>query len=207
MHKITITLLLGSGMLLLLRYADADDLTAAYLGALILFLTPVALILRRGAKRRAYETRANALMKEAQGIAVACREARSKIPKNAPRRDSPAAFLGSTRVRAARSMAEMLRKPQLRQRILDICDFADLVLETIRRMPDDTPAAVSFSETLLPRLTDSLDRYFDAKRREEQAQDTPSVDTYELECFSAFLSAFRKQQDCILLEGTALRKG
>ena len=33
------------------------------------------------------------------------------------------------------------------------------------------------------------------------------TETYEIECFSAFITAFCKQQDCILFEGLGADRG
>jgi hypothetical protein len=151
--------------------------------------------------QRADEERARELMNEAQLLAVVKREAKSKIPKSYPRRESPAAFEGSTKVGAVRSMAALVRKPMLREKILEICDFADVVLETIRHLPSDTPAAVTFSETHLSRFTEALEHCFELHKNETSFhQNKATMEAHEIECFSTFITVFKRQQDTILFE-------
>jgi hypothetical protein len=124
----------------------------------------------------------------------------SRIPKNNPRRESRAAFEGATKISAVRSMAALIRKPSLRMIVFEVCDFADMVLETIRRMPCDSPAALFFSENLLSRLVDALDLCFEISGKGIDIS-SPIADAKEIECFSFFITAIKKQQDLILFEG------
>jgi hypothetical protein len=176
-----------------------------YIAAIVLVLTLVYLFVNFG-KQKMKKMKDDEVdeiissIKKSQRIRMEQREARSKIPKNSPRRESRAAFEGSTKLGSARSMAVLVRKPRLREKILEICDFADMVLETIRRMPADTPAAVEFAEKHLAKLNEALERCFEMNRCEEYRHAPASLDAQEIECFSAFITIFRKQQDNILLE-------
>jgi hypothetical protein len=200
-------LLFGSGMLLgISNFISPDDLSPAYIAGLILVMTPITLIYDAVKRKSETELRAQSLMREAQKLTMARREVRSRIPKNNPRRESPAAYEGYTKLGAIRSMASLIRKPSLRQVIMEICDFADMVLETIRRMPNDTPAAIYFSETHLARLTEALERCFEMSRSEEYKKAPPSIDAQEIECFNTFITAFRKQQESIIFEGLGSKK-
>lgn len=152
-------------------------------------------------KNVGHENQALELIKDAQKVKMARGEVKAKIPKNSPRRESPAAFEGSAKLGAARSMAVLVRKPRLREKILEICDFADMVLETIRRMPEDTPASVAFAENHLARLNEALERCFEMNKHDEYRNAPESLDTREIECFSTFITAFKKQQENILTEG------
>jgi len=204
MNKTALAFLLGSGALVIFSdFLGRGQLTPAHIvAALMLVILPVFLStsLTRGAKREDLEEVIE-LMRDEQKTRIARKEVRAKIPKNSPLRESPAAFAGSTKVGAARSMAVLVRKPRLREKILEICDFADMVLETIRRMPRDTPAAVTFAETHLEKLNEALERCFEMSRREDYKHAPASLDAQEIECFSTFITAFKKQQDSILIEG------
>jgi hypothetical protein len=198
-----VVLLFGSG--LLLGFSDffgRDDLTPVYIASLILVFLPIALVYNKMKLQSATEARQRELLNEAQTLALVKREAKSKIPREYPRRESPAAFEGSTKVGAVRSMAALVRKPALREKIYEICDFADLVLETIRHLPNDTPAAVVFCETHLSRFSEALEHCFDMHRNEEGPFAKQSlIDAHEVECFSTFITVFKRQQDTILFEG------
>jgi hypothetical protein len=198
-----IALLFGSGILLgFSNFFSRDDLAPVYIAALILIFLPISLIYNRIKIQSASEARARALYQAAQNLAMAKIEAKAKIPKNLPRRESPAAFEGATKVGAVRSMASLIRKPLLREKIIEICDFADVVLETIRHVPNDTPAAVTFSETQLSRFTEALERCFEMHRNENifNEKQSPIIEAHEVECFSTFITVFKRQQDTILFE-------
>jgi hypothetical protein len=202
MNKLMAALLFGSGILLgFSNFFRRDELMPVYIAALILVFLPIALAYNRMKLQSATEARIREIQREAQNLALVKREAKSKIPKEFPRRDSPVAFEGSTKVGAVRSMASLVRKPKLREKVLEICDFADLVLETIRHLPNDTPAAVVFCETHLSRFTEALEHCFEMHRNEEGPLAKHSlIDDHEVECFSAFITVFRRQQDTILFE-------
>ncbi len=207
MNKSTIALLFGSGILLgLSRFLVIDELIPAYITALILAAVPVAIFHYALSRRKSVDTRTEDALREAQKLLCARREVKSKIPKSAPRRDSKAAFDGSQKLSMARSMASLIRKARLRQTVMDICDCADMVLETIRRMPKDTPAAVTFSETHMAKLTEALEKCFEMSRMENYKHAPASIDKQEIECFTMFITAFRKQQDNILFEGLTCKK-
>jgi hypothetical protein len=200
-NKLTLAFLFGTGILLALsRFLGADEMTPAYVAALMLVLLTVMLIYDSDSRKDSDEERAMEILRETQTVSMARKEFQSKIPKDSPRRDSNAAFEGSAKVGTARSMASMVRKPRLREKILEICDFADIVLETIRRMPYDTPAAVAFSENHLSKLTEALERCFEMSKREDYKRAPKSLDEKEIECFSIFISAFKKQQENIIIE-------
>jgi hypothetical protein len=203
MNRIAVFFLFGSGILIgLSSFLEHDELIPAYIAALILVLVPLYLVVS-SAKRKNEESIDDALelMKEAQNLRMARKEVKAKIPKNSRRRESQAAHIGATKIGSARSMAVLVRKPRLREKILEICDFADMVLETIRHMPADTPAAVAFAENHLTRLNEALERCFEMSKHEEYKQAPASLDAQEIECFSTFITAFKKQQDNILIEG------
>ncbi|MDR1651749.1 MAG: hypothetical protein LBR87_08170 [Synergistaceae bacterium] len=202
MNKYALGFLFGTGILLgISNLTGRDELVPGYILVLLAILLPVFFMAERERCRREDAARAMEILEELQSLRKIQKEARSKIPKNSPRRESKAAFEGSTKVASARSMAMMVRKPKLRAKIVEICDFADMVLETIRRMPDDTPAAVAFAENHLSRLMDALERCFEMSRCDDYKNAPASLDLQEIECFSTFITAFRKQQDNILLEG------
>ena len=204
MNKTALAFLLGSGILLIFSdFLGRGVVVPAHIAAvLMLLILPVFLstALIKDKKREALEE-ALELMRDQQKMRMARREVKAKISKNSPRRESPAAFVGSTKVGAARSMAVLVRKPRLREKIMEICDFADMVLETIRHMPQDTPAAVVFAENHLEKLNEALERCFEMSRREDYKQAPASLNAQEIECFATFITAFRKQQDSILFEG------
>jgi hypothetical protein len=202
MNKLMVALLFGSGILLgFSNFFRSDDVAPLYIAALILVFLPIVLVYNRMKLQSATEARLREIRLEAQNLALVKREAKSKIPKEFPRRESPAAFEGATKVGAVRSMASLVRKPKLREKIFEICDFADLVLETIRHLPDDTPAAVAFCETHLSRFTEALEHCFEMHRNEEGPFVKQSLaDAHEVECFSTFITVFKRQQDTILFE-------
>jgi hypothetical protein len=194
--------LFGAGILLgVSNFMGYDEHIPEYILVLLIIFLPVLFIAEYERGKREDESRAVKALKETQNYKIVQQEVKSKIPKNFPRRESQAAFQGATKVASARSMAMMVRKPNLREKILEICDFADMVLETIRRMPSDTPAAVTFAENHLSKLMDALERCFEMSRCEEYKRAPASLDAQEIECFSTFITAFKKQQDNILLEG------
>ncbi|MDR1138043.1 MAG: hypothetical protein LBK91_06950 [Synergistaceae bacterium] len=204
MNKYTVVFLFGTGVLLgASNFFSGDDRIPIYIAAFVLVLVPVY-FLADFEKRKLEEDEAEKILStisESHRARVARNEVKSKIPKNSPRRESQAAFEGSTKLGSTRSMAMLVRKPRLREKILEICDFADMVLETIRRMPADTPAAVEFAEKHLAKLNEALAHCFEMSRCEEYKHAPPSLDAQERECFSAVITIFRKQQDNILFEG------
>ena len=202
MNKLSIMLFCASGILIgFSKLFHFDEMTPVYIAAIILFVVPFALIYNAHQKKAEDEERAEKILKASQTLVFARKEVKSKIPKGRPRRESKAAFEGATKVGAARSMAMLIRKPRLRETVYEICDFADMVLETIRRMPSDTPAAVTFTEKHLSKLTEMLERCFELNRSEEYKNASSNADLQEIECFNTFISAFKRQQDHILFEG------
>jgi hypothetical protein len=201
LKRVALYVLLASGVLIgLIWHFALDQTTFAFVAVLLILLIPVPLICiaTRSSAQREEEVRG--ALEAARNFVLARKEIRSRIPKNNPRRESPAAFEGAAKIGAVRSMAPLLRKPNLRMIVLEVCDFADMVLETIRRMPCDSPAAVFFSENLLSRLVDALDICFEISCRDKNAA-SPTADAREIECFSFFITAIKKQQDLILFEG------
>jgi hypothetical protein len=204
MNKTAVTFLIGAGILMLVsELFGGRRPMSIYIMSLLLLATfmYVAFLSPRKRKNEGRENQALELMRDAQKVKMARNEVKAKIPKNSPRRESLAAFEGSAKLGAARSMAVLVRKPRLREKILEICDFADMVLETIRRMPEDTPAAVVFAENHLSRLNEALERCFEMNRHDEYRNAPESLDAQEIECFSTFITAFKKQQENILTEG------
>ena len=204
MNKSALVFLLGSGALLIFSdFLGRGMLMPAHIAAaLMLLILPVFIsTVSMNDKKREDLEEALELMRDEQKMRMARKEVKAKIPKNSPRRESTAAFVGSTKVGTARSMAVLVRKPRLREKILEICDFADMVLDTIRHMPEDTPAAVTFAENHLDKLNEALERCFEMSRSEDYKQAPASLDEQEIECFSTFITSFKKQQDNILFEG------
>jgi hypothetical protein len=204
MNKYTVAFLFGSGVMLgVSNYISGDDRILIYVAAITLVLAPIYFFanLERQKLKDDEVDKIMSSINESHRIRMEQREVKSKIPKNSPRRESQAAFEGSTKLGSARSMAVLVRKPRLREKILEICDFADMVLETIRRMPSDTPASVEFAEKHLAKLNEALERCFELSRCEEYKHAPESLDAQEIECFSTFITIFRKQQDNILFEG------
>ncbi|MDR1482305.1 MAG: hypothetical protein LBI74_06745 [Synergistaceae bacterium] len=206
MKRVALVILFCSGALIgLVKYFSIDRTTFAFMAFFFVLFIPVLPICLAAKSRSDKEERAKDAIEIAQGFVMARKEIRSRIPKNNPRRESNAAFEGAAKIGAVRSMAALLRKPGLRMIVLDVCDFADMVLETIRRMPCDSPAAVSFSENLLARLVDSIDLCFKSSGSRRDKPNTSSIadipDAQEIECFSLFITAIKKQQDLILFEG------
>jgi hypothetical protein len=207
MNKTALFLLMGLGaMLALTDILGRDEMMSAHivLAMMMLFL-PVYIVASSMRNKMGRDVEEACARRDANNVWMARREIRSKIPKSSPRRESRAAFEGSTKLGAARSMAALVRKPRLREKILDICEFADMVLETIRRMPSDTPAADVFAETHLSKLNDALEQLFEMSRSEEYKQAPAALDAQEIECFGKFIVAFKKQQDNILLEGKTMK--
>jgi hypothetical protein len=204
MNKAALVILLGSGVVLLMSdvVGRGHMMPTHIISALALAVLPVYLVVTSMKTQKKDDLdEAVEIMRDVQRMRVARKEVKSKIPKNSPRRESRAAFEGATKVGSARSMATLVRKPRLREKILEICDFADMVLETIRRMPDDTPAATAFADNHLSKLNEALERCFEMSRHDEYKHAPASLDAQEIECFSTFITAFKKQQDNILLEG------
>jgi len=177
-------------------------------GMVVLLSLTAAFVFRRVRERLRDERQAEEVLRNARNISLARHEVRAKIPKNSPRRESKVTRDGLARLSAVRSMAVLVRKPRLREIVLEICDFADLVLETIRRMPEDTPASVAFTENHLVRLQEALERCFEFYRAKEY-KEAAAIDTenYEIECFSAFIGTFCRQQDSILYESHGASEG
>lgn len=191
------------GLTELPKHVAEEAATSIYvISAIVLLAILLTLFPRRLRERIQNDRKAEATLQKVRSLSLARREVKAKIPKNAPKRESPVTREALARLSSARSMAVLVRKPRLREIVLEICDFADLVLETIRRMPEDTPASVAFTENHLVRFQEALERCFEFYRAAEYKK-AASIDTetYEIECFSAFIATFCKQQDCILFEG------
>ncbi|MDR3165948.1 MAG: hypothetical protein LBU13_10275 [Synergistaceae bacterium] len=199
MNKMAVAFLVGTGILLAIsNFWEGEGLMFICVTSLLLL---TAFFSMRKQKNGGRADQLRELIMDAKNVKIAHNEVKAKIPKNSPRRESPAAFEGSTKLVTARSMAVLVRKPRLREKILEICDFADMVLETIRRMPEDTPAAVTFAENHLTRLVEALERCFEMNKHDEYNNASETLDSQEIECFSTFITAFKKQQDNILTEG------
>lgn len=201
----------GAGILLaLLRFIIIDELMPYYtIGIAAVSAVYLFVLSRRrrwGMTEHEIDERTVEAFRSAQQLIVARREVRARVPKNAPRRESKVAADGESRLTAARSMASLIRKTRLREVVLDICDCGDMVLETIRRMPTDTPAAFAFSDKHLAKLTEALEKCFELSRTPAYSAASSLVDRHEIECFTAFIFAFRSQQDCILFEGLYANK-
>lgn len=201
----------SAAMIAVVRFIFIEELAESYavaLGALTAFYVLFQAIDAKKRKRlEAVDPSTIDAFRSAQQIVAARRAVRDRVPRNAPRRgESKAAADGSARLLAARSMASLIRKTRLREVVLDICDCGDMVLETIRRMPTDTPAAFAFSDKHLAKLTEALEKCFELSRTPAYSAASSLVDRHEIECFTAFIFAFRSQQDCILFEGLYANK-
>ncbi|MDR1579553.1 MAG: hypothetical protein LBS35_04300 [Synergistaceae bacterium] len=204
MNKTAVTFLICAGVVMVIsEFFGSEGPMSVYVIYLLLLAVfmYLAFSYSRKRKKEGLENQSLELMKDAHKVRIARSEVKAKIPKNSPRRESYAAFEGSAKLGAARSMAVLVRKPRLREKILEICDFADMVLETIRRMPEDTPAAVAFAENHLARLNEALERCFEMNKHDEYRNAPESLDAQEIECFGTFITAFKKQQENILTEG------
>lgn len=198
------------GLFALCRFLIIDDLIPIY-GVAIAIATAVyaaviAIPRLRASNIDAIDPKAVEALRSAHEIILARREVRARVPRNAPRRESEAALGGLAKLTSARSMAMLIRKARLRETVMDICDMGELVLETIRRMPSDTPAAVTFCETHLGKLTEALEKCFEISRSENYKHAPESIDRQEIECFAAFVFAFHRQQGSILFESLASPK-
>ena len=193
------------------RYPDDAQSILAFELALLMTFSVFAIFYRTFSQKSAkhiHEERAKESLMQASRFSGAWREARSKIPKNSPRRESGVVSNGMNRLSAVRSMAVLLRSASLRSRVMEICDLGDSVLETIRRMPNDTPAAVAFADKHLASLYDTLESRFKkdgAKDKKERDNNQNESEAEEMECFNIFITLFAKQQDSILSEGRALK--
>lgn len=186
-----------------LRHIVIDELIPIYVIAVTIMTVVLAVhSVPRDSNGDPIDPATLAAFQSAQQVVMASREVKARVPKSAPRReDSAAARLGETKVTAARSMASLIRKARLRETVIDICDCADHVIETIRRMPEDTPSARIFSETHLSRFNEALEKCFELSRSEVYKSASAAIDREEIECFTTFIIAFRRQQDNILFEG------
>lgn len=134
------------------------------------------------------------------------REALARIPKRQPRRPSVLADACHSKVSAIRNMAELIRKNTLRRHVLEICNLADIVSDTIYYMPSDTPSASAFAETLLEELYSTVEHCFEVYRCKEYShiKSFDEVDTSDLNHFDAFITSFSRQQRLIIEENGAL---
>lgn len=203
MQKMLYLLLFGSGILAGFTgwsgHTDDDGRFSLYLAAMVVASLSIAGLLRQGRRRVQEEQRAEDAVRDLRQLSLVRREVKSKIPKNSPRRESETARNGMIHLSATRAMAELVRKPRLREDMLWICDFAELVLETIRHMPEDTPAASAFIENHLARLREAVERYFEITRTRDYVK-IASLDM-EIDILGDFITTFCKQQDDILFEG------
>lgn len=193
--------MLCAGCLLALREIVLDELIPIYvLGAAV--AVGLSLLLRRSVPAEPVDPQVVDALRASSRVVLLSRAVRSRVPKSAPRReDSQAARSGDTKLTAARTIASLIRKAHLRETVIDICDCADNVLETIRRMPEDTPAAVTFVDTHLSKLTEALEKCYELSRSDSYKRAAQAIDHHELECFTMFCVAFSRQQDHILFEG------
>ena len=202
MSKSNIFLL--SGLLLaLFLYKVPDEMDVMAL-PLLMFI-PLLFLLK--SKNRKVGVSQNTSRVESV-VAPEKREALARIPRSNQKRRSNLISDGAGRLKSIRTMAELVRKPSLRARIVELCDFADVVIDTISYMPEDTPAAEEFVTNNLERFRDSVERTFQEYRKGEYKVSSSLKDNdYDVECFSAFLTVFSKQQKSILNEGTSACSG
>ena len=214
MRRLTVTMFLFAifGVLLLsaLHFRFPGEARAIFAFELALFLTLgiFSVFYRtfsRKSAQRIHEERAKQSMIEASKMSMAWKDARSKIPRDNPRRESGAVSSGMNKLSAVRSMAVLLRSQALRNRVLEICDLGDSVLETIRRMPNDTPAAVAFADKHLTSLYDVLECCFKSDGAKPLHNSADSSESESVERFNIFISLFCVQQESILAEGSLLR--
>lgn len=164
----------------------------------------VALSAVRGGVARLRDEEMMQAFREAHKIVIARRQVRAHVPKSAPRReDSVAAHEGAVRITSARSIASLIRRARVRETALDLCDLADMVLETIRRMPADTPSAYTFCDVLLSSFYDTLERMLKTNASNSSGDDA-ALDRREMANFAAYIHAFRRQQENIIFEGRAM---
>lgn len=161
--------------------------------------------LRWGSPAAKREEDAREAFIEAHRMVTARRAVRSLVPKAGPVRDSRAAHEGAYRITSARSLASLVQKEHLRRIAIDICDMGDMILETIRKMPADTPSAVAFCDKSLEAFCDMLERSLKMSRTKEYREAGSTLDRQEMESFAAFIYEFRRQQENILFEGRVAR--
>ena len=82
-------------------------------------------------------------------------------------RSSSLADTCETKIKSLRTMSELVRKPTLRQRYLEACELSEVVAETIRRMPEDSSAALSFFNVGLAEIEKALEAHFAIHRSKE----------------------------------------
>lgn len=189
----------------LLRLIVIDDLVPVYIAATIAVSLPFflrrAIIWRSLRREEDIPQETIEAFQQAQQLISARRQMRDRVPKHAPRRDdSEAAEIGANKIAAARSMAALIRKHDLRDMVSDICDCAEIVVETIRRMPADTPASATFADEHLNKLIEAIDAFFSLSK-----QLGPNISRVEIrggDIFAAFILAFRQQQTHIIFEGS-----
>jgi hypothetical protein len=123
MNKTVAAFLVGTGALILIsEFLDSEGPMSIYGVSLLLLavLFYVTFLHSKRRKKQGGEVPQLELMRDAHKAKIARSEVKARIPKNVPRRESTAAFEGSAKLGAARSMAVLVRKPRRREKILEI---------------------------------------------------------------------------------------
>ena len=133
------------------------------------------------------------------------REALSRIPKQQKQRKSPVADTCYTKISTVRTMAELIRNPILRKHILEICDLANIVTDTICYTKSDTVSADKFAHAHLEKFQMAVENCFKVYRCKEYPH-IKKIDTMnlsDLHHFDAFIASFAKQQRLIIEENNS----
>ena len=130
------------------------------------------------------------------------REAISKIPKQQTHRKSSVADTCYAKISTVRNMADLIRKPILRKHVLEICDLANIVTDTICYMASDTISANIFAYSQLEELQKAVEHCFEIYRCKEYShiKRLDIMDVSDINRFDAFIASFTKQQRLIIEE-------
>lgn len=130
------------------------------------------------------------------------REALSRIPQQHILRKSPTADVCYAKIATVRNMADLIRNPMLRKHILEICDLADIVTDTICRTKSDTFSADNFAHAHLEKLQVAVENCFKVYQCKEYAyiKKIDSINISDIHHFDTFITAFSKQQRLIIEE-------
>lgn len=133
------------------------------------------------------------------------REALSRIPKQQKQRKSPVADTCYAKISTARTMAELIRNPLLRKHVLEICDLANIVTDTICYTKSDTVSAGAFAHSHLEKLLNEVEHCFKIYRCKEYShiKKIDLMNLSDLHHFDAFIASFTKQQRLIIEENNS----
>lgn len=130
------------------------------------------------------------------------REAISRIPKQQAHRKSSVADTCYAKISTVQNMADLIRKPTLRKHVLEICDLANIVTDTICYTASDTVSASVFANSQLEELQKAVDHCFETYRCKEypHIKRFDIMDISDINRFDTFIVSFTKQQRLIIEE-------